>query len=353
MSEEAGGASPRRGFHYQDIAAAAFFITDLPEGMPLDAEKLYIERFDSDFAFQIESSDKEIHHYFEVKNVENGELKWGSKFKGSVFPEFYRISEKHATQDEGNPAYFHLVTNGAAASRVSEFEEESQRLEGPTKWEIFKRRYGRDELRKLLRGIESEETVNNDDEVTLPENVDDLFHPVWGLKVHTPTEEELKLKLKDHLRSCAPANFRDPMNRILNEIHSMGSGVITKQDLREVADIPLEPRDEGISSVKSKGSSELRSDVEVIFESRSDTQANVPEIRQEKENIREYGERVKQNPETNSTSVESATEISDELYEKIEDLARQKSRTEAELSNQINRLINEDDRTSSNPEDHD
>lgn len=353
MPKEAGGASPRRGFRYQDLAAAFYFITDYPEFLPQKPERLYIERFDSDFTFVLEQDGGKSQHYFEVKYVETGELKWGDKFKNSVFPEFYRVSSKHAEEDRDDSAFFHLITNGAAATRVSNFVENAEYLRGDTRWEVFKARYSRDELSKLLSGIQSNKVIENDDKVTPASDVNELYRTVWGLHLHTPTKDELELKLENYLRRCSPAQFKKPMRVIIDKISDIGSGVIDRRDLEEYAEISLDPQDGGTSPANTKSQEVLHSEVEAIGSSRSESTPNTPQIRQERENIREFGERLKDHPETDQITIESATETADELYRKLEEEEREKASTEVQIGQQIDLLLKEAELMSTNPEDHD
>ncbi|GGN96740.1 hypothetical protein [Haloarcula pellucida] len=353
MPEEAGGASPRRGFRYQDLAAAFYFLTDYPEFLPKKPEKLHIERFDSDFAFVLEDDCGKSQHYFEVKFVETGELKWGGKFKSSVFPEFYRINSKHAEKGGEDIALFHLVTNGAAATRVNNFIENSEYLRNGTPWATFKKKYSRNELSKLLSGIQSNKEIKNDGEVIPASDVDDLYRTVWGLHLHTPTKAELELKIEKYLRRCSPARFKEPMNLILDEIADTGSGVLERRELEEKAQISLDPRDSGTSPSNTKNQEELHSEVEEIGSSRSESTPNTPQIRQERENVRELGERLKNHPETDRITIEAATETVDELYGKLEEEAREKSATESQIGQQIDTLLKQTELTSTSPEDHD
>jgi|GEM_PF-2975941 len=353
MSEEAGGASPRRGFRYQDLAAAYYFITDFPDFLPEQPEKLYIERFDSDFAFVLEDDSGKHQHYFEIKHIESGELKWGSKFKNSIFPEFYRVYEKHAETGPTDSAFFHTVTNGAAATRVSKFIENSEYLRKGTKWAVFKTRYSRDELSKLISGIESNDEIENDTGVVSTSDEDDLFPVIWGLYLHTPTKDELEFKLKSYLRRCSPARFKEPLRLIVDEISNTGSGIIKRRELEDIADISLNPQSQGTSPANSKKQEELHSELESISSSRSESTPNTPEIRQERENVREFGERLKNHPDTDRITIEAATETADELYEKLEEEAREISATESQIGQQIDSLLNEAELTSTNPEDND
>lgn len=353
MSEEAGGASPRRGFRYQDLAAAYYFITDYPDFLPKRPEKLYIERFDSDFAFILEQDDGKSQHYFEAKYIETGELKWGDKFKSSVFPEFYRINSKYVEDEPGEIAYFHLVTNGAAATRVSHFIENAEYLRKGTRWVVFKKRYSRDELSKLLSGIQSNTEIKNDDDVAAASDKDDLYRTVWGLHLHTPTKDELELKLENYLRRCSPARFREPMRVIVNEIADTGSGIIERRELEEKAQISLDPQGGGTSPASTKSQERLHSEVEEIASSRSGSSPNTPQIRQERENVREFGNRLKSHPDTDQITIDAATETADELYGKLEEEAREKAATESQISQQIGILLQEADLTSTNPEDYD
>jgi len=352
MADEAGGTGPRRGLRYQNLAAAYFFLAE-SSIFPYEPDRLYIERYDSDFAFQLETDDGHHRHFFEVKHIKRGELKWGNKFKSEVVPEFYRISQKHATHGGMDTSYYHLVTNGAVAGRVGEIADDAKSLRRGSSWPVLKKKKERDEFAKLMSGIESNKTVKNDNEVDPPEDVDDLYQIIWGLEVHRPAEELLEEKLKKYLKSCSPANFRAPMERIINEISSKDSGIIRRKHLEEVAGISLDGGSSSTTPADGRSNTQLVERGREISNSLSSTTPDTPKIRQQREDIRELGNRASQDGSASNSAVSSASEIADSQFDRLEQIEMERTSTMAQIQQQIDILVDEMDTSNAEPQNYD
>ncbi|MFD1515136.1 hypothetical protein [Halomarina rubra] len=341
MADEAGGAAPRRGFRFQDLAAAFFFITDYPDIFPHSPETLHVERYDSDFAFRMESDGGSVDHFFEVKHIKAGELKWGDKFKSEVFPEFYRISEKHASTGKKDQSFYHLVTNGAVSSRISGFAEDTASLRYGTHWEVIKEKRGRKDITNLLSGVNSNSVVENDEEVDDADDIDALYRPLWGLEVHTPSEEELKAKLENYLRKCSPTRFRGPMAVILDVISDESSGAIRKADLEEKIGFRLDGGSSTATSAETMSTSELQANAKDISQSYSSNAPDTPRLKRERDIIRELGNRASKSPGSDPYAVESAQELADEQLSKLMDLEQETAATETQAQQQIDIMLSE------------
>lgn len=342
MPEKSAGAAPQEGFQYQRRAAAYFFLTGDIIDFSGIIEKLYIEKHHADFSFIIEQDERFKKHFFESKYKTTGELKWNT-FKESVFPEFYRISEKHSDSANKNRTYFHLVTNGSVADSIADLAEDAELMRHGTPWGTFESIHGREVIDKLKSGIESNEVVQNDESVDMPEDRDDLHTPLWGLVINTPTLEEVEAKIENYLRDCSPGNFTRPKLRILEEIQKEGSLLVKRRDLQDKIDIQLNKLSQTTTPSNNKTFGDLKGELNVMSDEFNSSSPRTPKIKQNREDVREFSERLNKLPNTDETTVESASEILDDQLSKLEEIEKDKYETEAQISAQLDLLLDQAD----------
>lgn len=239
----------------------------------------------------------------------------------------------------GTENYYHLVTNGAVAKDIADFVDDAESLRHGTPWTTFEKMDGRVELTKLQSAINSDSQAIEDDDVAMPNNKSDLYHPVWGLIVHTPTFNELKADLENHLRDCAPANFRTPMIEILEEISETDSGIINRRELEQQVGISLDADSQSTDSASDTDFEEIKEQMNSICDSFSSSSTNTPQIRQKREDVREFGDQLNEVPETDDASIEASREILDDQFEKLEQLDVEKNKTEAQIGQQLEHLL--------------
>jgi len=338
MSQESGGAAPRRGFTYQDYAAAYFFVSDEPTFRSEHPLELHIEQDDSDFVYFIRNSDGEIAHYFEVKEKQKGELKW-NKFKNDILTEFTSIikdSPRHF--DTG---VFHTVVNTAFARKIANLHDDAKSLRhGQNSWPALSTRRERryDTIRNAV-GLEDQESI--------------FYDLIWGLFGHAISKSELDSRLENYLRDCSPRKHRKAKQIILNQIHEMDTGIIRRDELEKKIGFDLVPHNDSTSST-SADLSELQDNVESISDRYSTQSEQISDVASDKATAQGYAERLSENADSVDDSVVEthATQL-EEIFEERIELEKRKSELDHSISRITSSLIDLDDSTSSDEEEDD
>ena len=133
------------------------------------------------------------------------------------------------------------------------------------------------------------------------------------------------------------------MKMILNEISSKNSGIIHRRNLEEDVGISLDATSQSVTTADDRSFETLQQDVKDIHESHSSSSPRTQEIRQEKEDVREFGERVDELPESDRIKLESAREILDEQFSELERIEKEKYSTEAQIGKQLEILLSQVD----------
>lgn len=279
MTNEAGGAGPRRGFNYQDIAAAYFFVTDKPEFIDKRPLELHIEEFDSDFAYYIRLDEHNVEHFFEVKYRESGEMKL-SEFYG-ILSDFSKIANKHADSD--NTTAYHLVTNASFGVKLNSLFKDTKKL----------RRNIRDWPQIRDKTIYQRRGTNQLEDNTQLEDDSSLAILVRGIYGHHKTEGQLKQSLEDFVRECnSPGNFRKPTQLILRTIGEKDSGVIRRETLEEVSDASLTKRSDSTGSSDHKSMDELADELQSMANDFSTPSVDTQGLHQKRQTSIEFTERM-------------------------------------------------------------
>lgn len=330
MSEESGGAPPRRGFKYQDYAAAYFFISDEPSFRTDQPLELHIEQDDSDFSYFIRNSEGEVAHYFEAKEKKSGELKW-NEFKNSVLPEYVSIMENSPRHSD--TTCFHTVVNTTFARKVADIHDDAMALrKGQKSWPALaiqrERRY---------------DTIK--DSTDLKEDEEGFYKLLWGLFGHAISESELDSRLVGYLRDCAPRKHRMAKEVILNEIHETDSGIIRRDSLEEKIGISLSPLDDS-----SKGDTDpqnLQVEAERISQKYPSTEGEMEDVVSDLSSTQEYVEWLSEEEDIDETVVEThATQLEEAFEERIE-LEKRKGELGHSIGQLVDILLDLDDSTSS------
>lgn len=346
MPDKSGGADPQRGFRYQNLAAAYFLVTDEPEFLRKNPSLMRIEQDDGDFHFKIHYDDRIDHHFFEVKYKQKGEIKW-NKFKKDVVPEFYRISETQISESEDTQAYFHLVTNGAAAGKIHNLVEASDKLRDTSyTWSTFTTEQERRHLNPIKDQLGRDSQIETADEIDSPDSIEDLLEVVWGLMLHTPTEYELKSEIDDFLRDIYPGDFSRIREDIVGYISENVDGVVHRDDLKEDLGISLSDRESKTGPASNRGREELRREVEDIREDKTNVGLNDSKIEKERETVQLYSERVKETTGSDETIVDAAWEAVDEDFEDLKKIEERKADVTNRIDERLDTITNQEDRTS-------
>lgn len=336
MSQESGGAAPRRGFTYQDYAAAYFFLSDEPVFKSEQPLELHIEQDDSDFLFFIRQSEGEVAHYFEVKEKQEGELKW-NKFKKDILPEFTSII-KNSPRHFDTPI-FHTVVNTAFARKIAKLHDDSQSLRNGEPWPALSARRER-----------RYDTIRNSVDV---EEKSTFYQLIWGLFGHTIAKSEIESRLENYLRNCSPRKHRRAKEIILNRIHEMDTGIIRRDELEDAIGFDLEPHNDSTNSTTAD-LSELKNDVDSISDRYSTQSDNISEVATDKSTTQEYVEQLSDEVDgTDETVVEThGTQLEEAFEERIE-IEKRKSELDHSIGRITDSLVDLDDSTSSEEDDDD
>lgn len=334
MSQESGGAAPRRGFTYQDYAAAYFFLSDEPSFRSKDPLELHIEQDDSDFSYFIRNSDGEIAHYFEVKEKREGELKW-NKFKNDVLAEFASIirdSPRH--YDTG---VFHTVINTAFARKIARLHNDAKSLRsGQESWPALSTR--RERRYDTIRNA-----VELDDESK-------FYNLIWGLFGHTIAKSELDSRIENYLRDCSPRKHRKAKQIILNRIHEMDTGVIRRDKIERDIGFDLAPHNDSTSG-SSADIGDIQNEVESISNQYSSQSDQVSKVASDQSITQKYVERLSEEDDTvDETVVETHAAQLDEVFEERIELEKRKSELDHSIGRITDTLVDLEDSTSSEEE---
>lgn len=331
MAEESGGAPPRRGFNFQDYAAAYFFISDEPMFRTSQPLELHIEQDDSDFSYFIRNSDNEVAHYFEVKEKQEGELKW-SEFKSGILPEFVSIMENSPRYSDSN--CFHTVVNTAFARNIGKLHDDGKKLrDGQQGWPALATRRER-----RYDTIRSATNLEDDEEC--------FYKLIWGLFGHAISKSELDSRLENYLRDCAPRKHRMAKQVILNEIHETDTGVIRRDELEDKIGISLKPLE-----VSTRGDEtelqHLRNEVEKISQSYPTIDDRTEKLATDKSSMQEYVELLSEKGDVDETIVETHGTHLEEVFDERIRVERRKSELGKSMGKITKTLIDLDDSTSS------
>ena len=330
MSTESGGGPPRRGFAYQDYAAAYFFVSDEPTFRADNPLELHIEQDDADFSYFIRNSDREVAHYFEVKEKQQGELKW-SELKNSILPEFVSIlnnSPRHS-----DTSCFHTVVNTAFARKVASLHDDANDLRNGESWPALSTRRERryDKIRNATELQDDEES---------------FYSLLWGLFGHTISQSELESRLEGYLRDCAPRKHRMAKRVILNEIHETDTGIIRRDELEDKIGVRLKPLEDSTSG-DSTEPQHLREEVTKISETYPLKEEETGTIASDKSSSQEYVEWLSEDADVDESVVETHATHLEEVFEERIELERRKSELDHSIGQITNTLLGLDDSTSS------
>lgn len=330
MSTESGGAAPRRGFDFQDYAAAYFFISDEPTFRIDRPLELHIEEDDTDFSYIIRNTDNEVAHHFEAKEKQNGELKW-SKFKNSILPEFASVMAEYPRYSD--VSCFHTVTNTAFASKIADLHNDGKSLRsGSETWPILSTRNSR------IYNIVGNATGLSDDENA-------LYKLLWGLHGHAISKSEIDTRLTNYLRDCTPRKHRMAKRVILNEIHETDSGILNIDDFEAKIGATLKPV-EDTTRGDTTDPVRLRENIEEISQSYT-SESNLNRLASDKSSISEYIEHMYEESGVDESVVETHGAQLQEVFDERIELERRKSELNTSISQVTGEILDLDDSTSS------
>lgn len=325
MSKQSGGANPRRGFEYQDYAAAYYFLCSDIHTIRNRPLELHVEEFDADFSFYLRS-DYTHEHHFESKSKEHSEIKWGD-FKTNILTEYADIYDEYVA----DTAHFHTVTSGTFATDVHQLFELAEKLrEGRLSWSLLETKHGR----TLLDPLKSELDIDDDD----------FYYLIWGLHGHSPTKDELELKIEKYLRQFAPTRFTSARKLILDEVHEP-TGVIRREDLEDAANVSFDEQKHSSGESTSRNVQKLREEAEEMKSKYSGASANRQTIIEDRENSRAYGEALSDSADGDITEsqLETHTTHIDTDFERLDKLEKEKAEIKRSISEGLEILLDMDE----------
>lgn len=279
-----GGAVAKRGFVYQDWAAAHRFLLD-------NVDKIRIESLD-DFSYRLYDNDYEELHIFQAKTSNSGGMKWGF-FKENIFPNFYNIAETENTDE--NRLMFHISANYRPDGHFLRFLNDVDRLrERRISYSKFEDMQGK-RLGVLERKIEREEGVEYEEEI--------ITSILSGLVYDFKVLDQLEKEVVDFIRRCQTPSVDTVVDTILNKFHEKPSGTIFRRDIERSAGIYLEPPNQTTKS-RNTNADELRSKAKSIYQRRNSNTYNISQSKKDETVIEDYAAYLS---ETDADSIEVET----------------------------------------------
>lgn len=335
MREDAGGAAPREGFEYQDVAAAYFFLTDEPRFRSEAPLELWVEKYDSDFAYYIHYDDHDKEHFFEIKYRGSGDYKLSDFY--STLSEFSKISNEHA--DPNNTSSYHLVTNASFGTKLDTLLSDAKNLRNrTTTWQnvIDKKLYQRRNENQLKSNTDLDEG--------------ELFNLIQGLYGHKKSKERMINSIETYVRNCnSPGKFVTPTKLILQKIGEKSSGVIRRDELAEAADISLTKRSKSSKSSDSRSTEGLAETIGTMADEYSSPDTDPNDIREQKNAVAEFTGRIIDNDDEGNSPLESQSVGLQNDLENLIELKEEEERVKYGISRKADRLI---DRTEYNSQDN-
>lgn len=326
MPRESGGAAPRRGFSYQDVAAAYFFVTDRPDFISQRPLELHIEQFDSDFTFFIRHDEFDEEHYFEVKYRESGDISLADYY--SLLSDFSDIQREYADSD--NASYYHLVTNASFGYKLNALFDDAKDL----------RRNIHAWSRIKDKTLYQQRSVNQLEENTELEDAS-LATLVRGLYGHRKSKEHMVEALFEFVRQCnSPGRFREPAHLILHEINEKDSGVVRRKELESVSDSSLEKQSDSTESSATRSTDELIGDLRGMAEEFSNPSVETARLQKGRETTISLTERMLNRDDLSDRVVESQASGLEEDISSLIDIKEEEERLKYGVSQKAERFLN-------------
>lgn len=268
-----GGEIARRGFIYQDWAAAYYFITNE------NFEHLKIEE-DDDFSMFKRHEEPSVLRFFQAKSSNSGSLGW-TKFRKKIIPNFYLLCEEYT--DEDNQLMFEIVSNYKPSDNLKTF------LDGLDELRRDKRRYEPFRNQFDRRVTQLRETIKN--ETGIEEIDDDIFNQLLSCtRYNFHSLDEFASQFESYISDCKGGRKDYAQNTILKEIRSTDSGTISKRELEKDIGFNLEVVEN--STTPSTNSQKLRSEAKDVYQEYNEEDIDVSKPARDKERMTEYFELV-------------------------------------------------------------
>lgn len=336
MTDEAGGAAPRRGFNYQDIAASYFFITEKPDFIDKCPLELHIEKFDSDFAYFIRYDDHDEEHFFEAKYRESGKFSIGDFY--NILSDFSTIANEFADPD--NVTFYHLVTNLSFGTKLNGLFKDAKKLRNSINaWSQIKEKrvYQQRNVNQL-----EDNTDLSDPELAV------LFSRIYG---HHLSKERMIQGIEDYVRKCnSPGNFSKPTQLILRTISQKDSGVIRREKLEKVSNASLRKRQESTKSPTGKSTAEIVDKLKGMANELSTPSVDTQSLHERKQETVEFTGRMLSKEDVPEEVAESQGTSLEEDLGRLIDLKEQEEQLKFGISQKTERFIDLADVTSTDNE---
>lgn len=324
--EEAGGAAGSRGFEYQEIAEAYFFLTDYPDFRSELPAEIYIEQLSSDFAFYIRKDKFDREHFFEVKYRSSGSFNI-SDFR-DVFEEFEDIDNNHA--EDGNASNYHLVTNLSLDRELESLMKDARKIrQGRVTWG--------DVCEKSIYKYRGSNQLLDATDYT---ELSDLSSLVHGLHIHSIQKEHIKTKLNEYIRECnSPGNSRKLTTEVLMEFRKKDSGVISRDNLCQDLGMSLRRNADSARSSTGESAEEIAGELENLAEDFSSPgRVSIGKSMKATELTTKFSNQVLDNDDDFSSAEITASNVLDDT-KRLTEVKREEERIENSLQSEIDRLI--------------
>ncbi|MCT9095292.1 hypothetical protein [Haloarchaeobius sp. HME9146] len=329
MTQEGGGAPQRRGQEYQDLAAAYYFLRDE------SANSLHIEKHHADFAFFYHDGEYKRKFYFEAKSRKRGQITW-SYFSKNIAPNLEKVFIEEETTDETIKNVV-LVSNVQVQQKIGKLVDDIRRLrDGAIGWNVLSTKHERKIIDSLVDDLEEESKY-----------IEELLR---GFDFKHHTKKELIHGIEEYLRECSPGKARFGRKKIIDKIESIDSGTVTREELQNAAGFRLKRLEHSTNS-SGQTPEELQSAAQEVHSKYGPDNIEVDEPARSKEDILDYAEYLRGKDKVDEVLLETLESRTEENFEELQRLREQERRTETELSQDIGKLIDMDDSTSSEADD--
>lgn len=320
-----GGPGARRGFSYQDYAAAYYFLKEE------DAYELKVEK-DADFTCIIRGRGERYNFHFQAKSKEKKHITW-TYFKEKIAPTMTElIGDYQSLQEKGEaeviPRFF-VVMNCNTNDTLSEFLDDLKEFQRERlTWKMLKSSRGHkgkiERLRKEMEVGESE-----------------VFLFLRSLQFDKRTKGEFNSEISKILKDCHIGRWSEGKEKLLRKIRDTDEGIFSKEEIEDILGFNISRRGESSSKHNFE---ELSRKVDRIKEDKEEKAENYSgNITKERKIVGEYIQQLEEKSEINEHAIEAhATHVDDDFSE-LADVEKKKANLSHSISKGLENLKDEEE----------
>lgn len=286
-----GGEIARKGFIYQDWAAAHQFLTDE------DVDQLNIEVHD-DFSIFRFDEDPTFRQFFQAKSSNSGSLSW-TTFRTSIVPNFYEICDEFHSEEE--VLSFEIVANYKPSDQLHTFISDLEKVRDERiSVEAFRGRHDR-----LVDALES--TIGS--QLDIDDVDDNVFNQLLGgLRFRFFAIDTLVSEVESFIEGCQGGRKDYTRDTLLARIRNTDSGTISKRDIERDIGYRLEQVDQSTTNY-TRSPTEIRSDAKTVFQDYNQEEVEVSKPQKDESKVEAYFDLV--GNQTTSEGEEVELEVSE------------------------------------------